>query len=188
MDAGNWKTAVDIAQVIAGFAAAITAGFAGWVIWSAARDRKNSHLLNHAKVSLERAYHALCGNTPDNGPPPHDRLRWLTAARLIIEYSSAKARITDELTLQECESHEEHWRHLFYVRLSAIQDGPPSYFSPRRESEAINKTSAVVIHHFATWPEGKADPLKMYTNHHEAIEKLRIHAKWHQLEIYCNTR
>lgn len=185
MDDATWKLVVDTAQTVAAFAGALSAIFAGWAIRNSSKDRKNAHLLNHAKISLERAFQALCGNTPQDSPPPHDRLGWLTAARLIEEYGSAKQRITDTLTRQECESYEEHWRHQFYVRLEAIQDGPASYFTPRPQGEEIQKTSAIVVHHFATWPQGKTDPLTKYKNADDAYEKLSIHLKWLYLRTYC---
>lgn len=185
MDDTSWKLIVDTAQTVAAFAGALSAVFAGWAVKNSVSDRKNAHLLNHAKVSLERAFQALCGSTPQSSPPPHDRLGWLTAARLIVEYFSAKKRISDKLTLQECESHEEHWRHQFYVRLQAIQNGPAGYFTPRPQGEEIEKTSAIIVHHFATWPKDNADPLEKYKNADDAYEKLGIHLKWLHLRRYC---
>ena len=185
MDDETWKLVVDTAQTVAAFAGALSAIFAGLAIRNSSKERTNAHLLNHAKISLERAFQALCGNTSPESPPPHDRLGWLTAARLIEEYKSTKQRITDKLTLQECESYEEHWRHQFYVRLEAIQSGPAGYFTHRPKGEEIQKTSAIIIHHFATWPLDKSDPLAEYKNAEEACEKLDIHLKWMKLRFYC---
>lgn len=186
MDDATWKLVVDSALTVAAFAGALSAIFAGWAIRKSSSDRKNSHLLHHAKTSLERAFQALCRDTPANLAVPHDRTAWLTSARLIEEYKTAKKRITDRLTLQECESHEEHWRYQFYVRLKAIQDGPAGYFTPRPRGEEIQKVSAMVIHAFAAWPKGKLDPLKKYKSVDDAYNKLGIHLLWSKLREYCN--
>jgi hypothetical protein len=186
MEDATWKLVVDSAQTVAAFAGALSAIFAWWAISKSSSDRKNSHLLHHAKTSLERSFQALCGDTPANSVPEYDRTAWLTCARLIEEYKAVKTRITDKLTLQECESHEEHWRYQFYVRLSAIQDGPEGYFTPRPRGEEIQKVSAMVIHAFATWPDGKADPLCKYKSADDAYNKLGIHLLWFKLRLYCN--
>ncbi|WP_144938350.1 hypothetical protein [Pseudomonas alabamensis] len=186
MDDATWKLIVDIAQTTAAFAGAASAIFAGLTIRKSSNERKNSHLLHHARTSLERSFQALCGDTQSNSAPTHDRTAWLTAARLIEEYKTAKARISDKLTLQECESHEEHWRYQFYERLKAIENGPQGYFSPRPRGEEIQKISAMVIHAFATWPEGKPDPLNNYESEDEAYERLGIHLLWFKLRQYCN--
>jgi hypothetical protein len=186
MDDATWKLVVDSAQAVAAFAGALSAIFAWRTIRQASKDRKNTHLLHHAKTSLERAFLALCGDTPPNTAPAHDRTAWLTAARLIEEYKKSKERITDKLTLQECESHEEHWRYQFYARLVLIQDGPAGYFTPRPRGEEIQKVSAMVIHAFATWPKGKPDPLEKYQSADDAYNKLGIHLLWFKLRQYCN--
>jgi hypothetical protein len=186
MDDATWKLIVDSAQTVAAFAGALSAIFAGWSIRKSTKERKNSHLLHHARTSLERAFQALCGDTPADQTPLHDRTAWLTAARLIEDYKAAKVRITDKLTLQECESHEEHWRYQFYARLKAIQNGPAGYFSPRPRGEEIQKASAIVVHAFATWPKGKPDPLEKYKSTDDAYDKLGIHLLWFKLRQYCN--
>lgn len=185
MDDLTWKVIVDTAQTVAAFAGALSAIFAWRTIRASSKDRKNNHLLHHAKTSLERSFQALCGDTQANSAPPHDRTAWLASARLIEEYKVAKQRITDNLTLQECESHEEHWRHQFYVRLKLIQDGPAGFFSPRPRGEEIQKTSAIIIHAFATWPKDKVDPLRKFKSHEDAVDKLGIHLRWLKLRQYC---
>ncbi|UQS92526.1 hypothetical protein M5C90_15855 [Pseudomonas chlororaphis subsp. piscium] len=130
---------VNISQAAAAFAGAASAVFAGWAIRKASKERKNTHLLNHAKSSLERAFQALCEGTSSGEPPASDRLAWLTCARLIEEYKSAKGMIKDRLTLRECESHEEHWRHQFYLRLEPISEAPADYFSARNGGSKYRK-------------------------------------------------
>ncbi len=181
----TWTIVVNIAQTFAAVAAAASALFAGLTVRNYLKDRANAHLLSHAKTSLQRAFEALCGTT-QAGAPPHDRLAWLTSARLIEEYKATKERISDKLTLQECESHEEHWRHQFYMRLESLQAGPASYFTPRPQGSEIQKTSAIIIHHFATWPEGRIDPLSKYQSSDDTYDKLGIHMKWFHLRIFCN--
>lgn len=184
MDDATWKLVVDSAQTVAAFAGALSAIFAGWAIRKSSNERKNSHLLHHAKTSIERAFQALCGDTPANTPPTRERAAWLTAARLIEEYKVSKGRITDRLTLQECESHEEHWRYQFYSRLKAIQNGSSGYFMNRRNEELIQKTSAIIVHDFAIWPIDKSDPLEKYKTDDDAYNKLGIHLLWFKLRKY----
>ena len=185
MDDATWKVAVESAQTVAAFAGALSAVFAGWTIRKASKERKNAHLLHHAKTSLERSFQSLCGGTSTNSAPIRDRVAWLSAARLIEEYKSAKERITDDLTLQECESHEEHWRYQFYARLKKIQNGPPGYFTSNPRGEEIQEASAIVVHAFATWPDGKPDPLDKYKSADDAYKKLGIHLLWFKLREYC---
>jgi hypothetical protein len=62
------------------------------------------------------------------------------------------------------EEQEEHWRHRFYLLLQPLigvrgvgyYSGGPSL---AEKEELIEPMSAVVIHTFAKWPEGKVDPL-----------------------------
>jgi hypothetical protein len=145
--------------------------------------RENERLLNHATTTLERAFLALRGPDTSITHPPRNRLNWLTAARLIEEYKKTKARMRDPLLLQECESHEEHWRHQFYLKLIPLADGHPDYFQHSTDSENnIQPTSAVVVHAFASWPEGKTDPLRIYRSETDAIEKLGIEFYWFNLQ------
>lgn len=185
MDAETWKIIVDTSQAVAALAGGLSAVFAGLAITKASIDRKNEHLLKHAKSCLERAYSALCEGSESGQPPNSDRLAWLTAARLIEEYRSCKARIKDALSLQECESHEEHWRHQFYVKLQPLSEGPMDYYRRSSKGAPIQNVSAVIVHSFADWPEGKEDTLAAYKNADQAIEELGLSRKWFVLRQQC---
>ncbi|MCX2706051.1 MULTISPECIES: hypothetical protein [Pseudomonas] len=140
--------------------------------------RENERLLNHATTTLERAFSALMGGNIALSFPPSDRLAWLTAARLITEYQNTKVRISSSQLLQECESHEEHWRHQFYLKLNEITRQSQDYYA----TGSIQKSSAVIVHAFSDWPEGKVDTIP--GNHHEAIETHGVRPWWLGLRHY----
>jgi len=173
------------ADAIAAFAGAGSAIAALWTIKKAANERENERLLSYAVVTLERAFAALIGQSAPDAIPPPDRLGWLTAARLIEEYKTAKTRLKDPLILQECNSHEEHWRNQFRTRLELISERPMDYYTQRGFGNEIQKTSAIIVHNFADWPEGKADELDKYLNTDDAIKKLSLSKKWFVLRHYC---
>ncbi|QXI45149.1 hypothetical protein HU734_010430 [Pseudomonas wayambapalatensis] len=177
----------EIIAAIAAIAASASALFAAITIISTARARSNERLLEHAIETLERAYSSLVGNSQDGKIPVADRLAWLTSARLIEEYKSAKKRISSALIRQECESHEEHWRHQFYLKLKNLSGGDINYYSKNGSIECINPVSAVIIHAFADWPEGKKDPLRKYRDEKDAVAKLKPMARWFILHQYCGT-
>ncbi|WP_236169782.1 hypothetical protein [Pseudomonas atacamensis] len=185
MDADTWKLVVDISQASAAIAGGLSAVFAGWAIRKASKDRKNTHLLNHAKSSLERAFSALCEGTPAGRPPAPDRLAWLTCARLIEEYKSTKCLIKEKLTLRECESHEEHWRHQFFLRLEPLGQMTQEYYSNGLNGVELHKASAIIVHAFSEWPEGKADTLDKYRGGADAAKKLGVSPRWFALRQYC---
>lgn len=179
-----WTIGLSAASAIATSASAFGAF---WTIRRSRLDRKaaeqtkaDERLLNHAAATLERAFSALMGNQNDLVIPPPDRLGWLTSARLVIEYQSTKSRISSALLLQECESHEEHWRHQFFMKLNSFHVGQDTYFGPGK----IEKTSAIVIHAFSQWPEDHIDPLLKYSSPQEAASTLGVHKCWIQLRSY----
>ena len=187
----SWKEITELvcsnlpdANLVAATAGAASAFAAFWTIRHASKARENERYLGYAVTTLERAFSALIGRSAADALPPSDRIGWLTAARLIEEYKSAKTRIKDRIILQECESHEDHWRHQFYLRLAPLAIGRVAYYS--EGSDSIDPTSAIVVHAFASWPENKLDPIKRYRTYNEALERLQIHPKWASLEWYVN--
>ena len=174
------------AEVVAAFAGAGSAIAAIWTIKKSDRVRENERLLAYSVLTLERSFTALVGQSAQDSAPPPDRLGWLTAARLIEEYKSAKTRLKDPIIVQECNSHEEHWRNQFRARLELIPYDPARYFTIRGFGNEVQKTSAVIIHSFATWPDGKIDDLDKYLNTADAINKLGISNLWVGLRQYCD--
>lgn len=143
---------------------------------------ENERRLQYAITTIERAYLALRGRDPDAQVPPQNRLNWLTAARLIEEYRVAKDEVSDPQLVRECESHEEHWRHQVYLLLLPLATGYPDYFySDGTSGRSIQSVSAVIVHSFADWPEGKVDPLSAYRSIHDAVEKYPVHMTWFNL-------
>jgi hypothetical protein len=159
-----------VAGAISAFAGAASAIAAFLAITRAARQRQNERLLAHATTTLQRAVEAL---SPDGSPLENpDRIAWLTSARLIEEYKSAKVRILDRLLIQECESHEEHWRFKLYALLRSKSVNASSYFAD------IDGVSAVVVHAFTDWPADKPDALQTYKSPGDAAAKLHLTKLW----------
>jgi hypothetical protein len=178
-------TAGDYANFVAAFSGSAAAIAAVITIRVTARERSDERLAGYAVRTLERAYQSLVGPDGVAQRVPADRLAWLTSARLIEQYKDAKRKIKNSVVLHECEGHEEHWRHQFYLALQPLQQVSPEYFSTNRPgSGPIHEISAVIIHAFATWPEGKVDPVDIYRDKTEAISKLRVHLMWFSLRRY----
>ncbi|WP_348971417.1 hypothetical protein [Pseudomonas atacamensis] len=163
------------ANTVAAFAGAGSAFAAVWTIKKSASARENERLLGNAVTTLERAYRALCGQSDSSSLPPSDRVAWLTAARLIEDYKDAKKRLKDPLIIQECEAHEEHWRHQFYLKLTPLSMGHLDYY------QGLYEISAIIVHAFASWPTGKADPVDRYASINEARSELKIDKTWTSL-------
>jgi hypothetical protein len=148
----------------------------------AAIGAENARLLTHAITTLERAYVTLHGPSAAPNVAPQSRLNWLASARLIESYKTTKARISDSVALEECESHEEHWRHQFYLLLRGLATGHPSYFQEKENIDSsIQPVSAVVVCAFAIWPDDKPDPLDKYHSSNHAAEELGVHLLWRNL-------
>ena len=172
------KLIVDVAQPLAAIAGALSALAAFYTIKKTNSARKNERLLDHAVITLERAFDALTENGNHN-PPDANNLSWLTAARLLEEYKETKSQLRDKLTKRECDSHEEHWRHQFYLALLPISRGNGDYFRVGK----ITKSAALVVHRFADWPDLKVDPLSKYDDPNSGA-KLVIHKRWSALAHY----
>ncbi len=172
----------DIANLIAALSGSAAAVIAVITIRVSARQRADERLVGYAVRSLERAYEALMGRTPATRAVQADRLAWLTSARLIEQYKDAKARIKNEVARHECEGHEEHWRHQFYLALQPLQNTSQEYYSIGHGSGGpIQPVSAIIVHAFAIWPDGKDDPLSKYETEEQAIKALNVHLLWSTL-------
>lgn len=126
------------------------------------RLQNSQELLKQAILSLERAYATLSKNDSEVAPPAPDRLNWLTTARHIERYKNLKSHLTCNAHRTVCEEHEEYWRHRFYVCLEAPNQLSLAYYSRRpdpKPTAGIEPRSALVIHEFASWPDGREDPI-----------------------------
>jgi hypothetical protein len=166
-------------ESLAALAGAASAIAAFWTIKATADTKENERLLKHATQTLERAYEAIADGN-DRVPPDADRIAWLTAARLIIEYRETKKRISDKSIFRECESHEEYWRHKFYIWLSPLETVAVGFY----HAGPIDKRSAVVVHSFADWPNDRVDPLSQYETPKAAIDSLGLSLMWRTLRTY----
>lgn len=131
-----------------------------------ATTEDDKRYFEHATKDLERAYETLTdrGDVPS---PRRDRLAWLTAARLLLAFQSAKDRISPKSPgLRELlAAEEEHWRRKFYLLFRPHAAGmvgmDSSYFHclDVRDGAEIEERSIRVIYEFFQWPEGRPDPL-----------------------------
>ncbi len=152
----------DWASTVSAIFAGVSALVAAAAIYFPWRIQNSQEILNQAVLSLERAYAALTNNGTETRPPAADRLNWLTSARHIERYKKLKAKLTFATHHTVCEEHEEYWRHKMYVCLDAPNEFSLAYYKEKRHPEkraGIEPRSALVIHEFATWPEGREDPM-----------------------------
>lgn len=171
-------TAGDIANFIAAFSGSAAAIAAVVTIAVSARERSDERMASYAARTLERAYASLVGNESTDGKAVCDRLAWLTSARLIQQYKDTKSRIKSSVVLHECEGHEEHWRHQFFLALTHLENISPEYYSIGKGKGPIADISAIIVHAFASWPEGKTDPLDVYNSADDAVRSLGVNPWW----------
>ncbi len=174
------------ANTIAAIAAAASAGFAAYAISRAELNRKNQTWHDHAVLTLERSFQALMSGDLSKAYPERDRLSWLTSARLILEYHDTKARLRDPVLLRSCESHEEHWRRQFFVKLEPLATHAGYYSAPPTSGEEIEARSAVIVHNFADWPDGRLDPIDQYPTVQKALTKRPVSRRWTSLHRYIS--
>ncbi|WP_147459050.1 hypothetical protein [Pseudomonas sp. AOB-7] len=155
-------TPVDIASIASAIFAGMSALVAAAAIYFPWRSQQSQEILNQAVHSLERAYESLSNSGEQVSPPAPSRLNWLTAARHIEQYKALKKKITSKTHSIVCEEHEEYWRHRFYLCLDIPNIQQPSYYAERHEPQrqlGIEPRSAIIIYHFASWPDGRPDPI-----------------------------
>ncbi|WP_147820414.1 hypothetical protein [Salidesulfovibrio onnuriiensis] len=163
MESSDWISVIAIVVSLLSF------GFAWWKFAKNAQSEKERELLNCAIDALEKAYFALTGGSSEKPPKP-DRLNWLTAARRIEFYKEIKKNIKSETFKTICEAEEEHWRHKFSLILDSFSNEDRSYYEEKKHEKgsiglsfkhaAIDSTSAIVVHHFESWPKDKECILK----------------------------
>lgn len=158
MSLADWT--LTLTTLFAGISA-FAAAAAIYVPW---RTLKSQKFLDQATLSLERAYDALSGGEQQIQPPTPDRLNWLTAARHIEQYRRLKKLVIYEEHQLVCEEQEEYWRHKFYVCLNSPNPLLPDYYQERLQPNrqlGIEPKSAIIVHDFAKWPDGKKDPIEL---------------------------
>lgn len=202
MDVNDWTLVVTAVAAVAAATSAITSAVSAKAARVAIQQnetlstsireredsqRENSRLLNHATTTLERAYAALTGGNSALNVPPRSRFNWLTSARLIEEFKSTKSRINDPLLLQECASHEMHWRNQFSLRLEQLGTSHPDYFR-QSANERIELTSAVIVCGFSTWPDQQDDPIDKYGTTENAVNLIGVSPRWAHLRYHLGLR
>lgn len=142
----------------------------------------NESYFKHAVSSLERAFATLSGGKGGTAPI-HERLAWLSSARLLLSASDASGRITAASSGLRVlyAGEEEHWRHQFYLLLQPLSPqgigAQQSYFvadsSP--EQAPIDERSIKVIYGFAEWPEDRQDSIDAVSKYTQGeIERMRV--------------
>lgn len=155
---------VDWASTLSTIFAGVSALAAAAAIHFPRRAQKSQKLLDQAILSLERAYEALSSDGQKIQPPNPDRLNWLTAARHIEQYKRLKMLIECNEHQLICEEQEEYWRHRFYVCLDAPTLLLKDYYKEQTQPHnrpGIEPKSAIIVHDFAKWPDGKQDPIDL---------------------------
>ena len=142
----------------------------------------NESYFKHAVSSLERAFSALTDGKEVTAPA-HDRLAWLSCARLLLSASNASGRITAASPGLRVlyEGEEEHWRHQFYLLLQPLSPegvgALKSYFMADRSSEhsPLDERSIKVVYSFAEWPEGRQDSIDAVSKYTQAdVERMHV--------------
>jgi hypothetical protein len=131
-----------------------------------ATTENDKRYFEHATKDLERAYETLTDQA-DIPSPRRERLAWLTAARLLLAFRSAKDSISVKSPgLRELlAAEEEHWRRQFYLLFRPHESTSAciyaSYFHCLDISDAaqIEERSIRVIYEFFQWPDGRPDPI-----------------------------
>lgn len=154
----------DWASTLSAIFAGVSALVATAAIYFPWRTQKSQKFLEHATHSLERAYEVLSSSGHQIQPPTPDRLNWLTAARHIEQYRRLRKSIKCKEHQLVCEEQEEYWRHKFYVCLDTPNTLMQDYYQERTLPSGqlgIEPRSAIIVHDFAKWPDGKQDPIDL---------------------------
>lgn len=54
----------------------------------------------------------------------------------------------------------------------------PDYYSIGKDKGPIADISAIIVHAFASWPEGNTDPLDVYSSIEDAVHSLGVNPWW----------
>lgn len=171
--------------------ASIAAAISAYLSWKSLRHtqevKKDDELLAHATITLERAYSVLMEGG-DGNVPRRNRMNWLVASRLILDYQDTRKQIKFPEIIRRCEGHEDFWRQRFNDSLNniSLRFGYYSDSNAQIDGNRIYPISAIVVHKFADWPEGKADDLDRWPTTEAAFNELGVSQKWAALRLYVN--
>ena len=158
------------------------------------QDRDDAHFFEHAVKCLERAYDTI-SDQGASATPLHDRLAWLTCARLLLAARQSAEQISLESNgLRIMYAGEtEHARHRFYELFqpfsgSSFANSEGYFLRDATDSGApIEERSIRVIYDFMKWPDDLADPIgevPLFTL--EEAEKMGLGR--HGLRAYVKSR
>ncbi|SDC02263.1 hypothetical protein SAMN05216345_101214 [Cupriavidus sp. YR651] len=135
------------------------------LIWTIQQERATTDeglYLEMANRCWERAFDSL----NSNGEPRHDRLAWLTCARLLLAADEVSTRLDSDSSSHTLLAAEKaHWRLQFYglLRLGSAAPAPLARGYFERDASPygspIEPRSVQVIFDFARWPEGQVDQI-----------------------------
>ncbi|MGE8518938.1 MAG: hypothetical protein ACN6OK_01750 [Alcaligenes faecalis] len=95
----------------------------------------------------------------ETGIPNSSRYAWLTAARQIIEFEKIKRTIKSTAKIQKIELMEDYWRSKMVNLLEPIREDNQYFQDPKNASTGHIPQSVLVVVNFASWREGRKDPL-----------------------------
>ncbi|MEH0772349.1 hypothetical protein [Vibrio alginolyticus] len=163
---GLWSsnfTRFSAISVLLGASTAIT-------VWLSNQVRQNSEdLLEETKHYYEKSYETL-NVLGEDGFPKNQRIRWLTAARLLSVAEKLHKQIPLSSHKKLCEEAREYWRHKFYDLLLPNKQGPnKNYFAEdikfldsyrAKDPEPLELNSVLMIFRFVEWQDSREDPLE----------------------------
>ncbi|WP_237360842.1 hypothetical protein [Vibrio marisflavi] len=139
------------------------------MVWLSNQVRQNSEdLLKESKLYYEKSYITL-NVTNKDGLPKNERMRWLTAARLLKVAEKLGNQIPIKSHKMLHIEDQEYWRQKFHDLLLPNKQGPAKkYFAEdikllfsytRRDPEPLDLQSILVIFEFVEWNESRLDPI-----------------------------
>jgi hypothetical protein len=170
---GAWQRLVSIPLSAFSSLAVLVGGLVALCVWTwNMRQQYSQDFLKESRSFFQKSFETL-NVLDDQGRPLHDRMRWLTSARLL--------RVAQRLGSQiELKSHrllyeeiEHYWRNRFDEIINPpdlpLEGLPEDYFAERpdhfisydrrRDREPLAVSSIRVLYRFVEWPEGRSDPL-----------------------------
>jgi hypothetical protein len=175
-----------VVAMISAVAAAVSAFFSFQSLAHARNTKSDDILLEHATTTISRAYEVLMEGS-NAGVPVKNRMNWLTSARLIEEFKGAKNRLVGAEVKRRCDGVEDYWRVRFRAALERYRRSGADFSDGQADLNAIYPISAVIVHAFSDWPEGKQDDLDKYPNASAAVDEVGLSRTWSELHIYVGT-
>ena len=151
---------------IAAIASAYAAHSSGKASQIAAAALEREKINDQEEAALEMASQCMTHMfeslkpVDETGIPNSSRYAWLTAARQIIEFEKIKRTIKSTAKIQKIELMEDYWRSKMVDLLEPIRDNTQYFQDPKNASTGHVPQSILVVVNFASWRNGREDPLE----------------------------